>query len=189
MHFISLCQFFPCKNSTIQCLTYPFYHVNWSSIFEMVAEGEVHIFKPWKTPQITKECRIERLFHSQISHLPLEPKNFIETIGILQIMHVWTFQTLKLRVYTYLGQSLWWFFMQWQKVEMPCASHSLSVWESERDRESCLLTVVIDQKLWALPELFLLMEALVGHPLNIKQGTVMKTLKHSSDGNNVLLKL
>jgi hypothetical protein len=33
------------------------------------------------------------------------------------------------------------------------------------------------------------MEALVGHPLNIKQGTVMKTLKHSSDGNNVLLKL
>lgn len=104
-------------------------------------------------------------------------------------MHVWTFQTLKLRVYTYLGQSLWWFFMQWQKVEMPCASHSLSVWESERDRESCLLTVVIDQKLWALPELFLLMEALVDRPLNStgiihqtnQAGAIMKTLKHSSE--------
>ncbi len=72
----------------------------------MVAEGEVHIFKPFKTPLITKECIIERLFHSQIFHLPLEPKNLIETIGILQIMHARTFQTLKLPVYTYLVQSI-----------------------------------------------------------------------------------
>jgi hypothetical protein len=107
----------------------------------------VRIFKPWKTPQITKECTIERLFHSQISCFSHQsPKKVNDTIGILQIMHVANIPDFEAPcVYLPMVISVMILHAMTRSRDAMCISLAQCVWERDGDR--CFLTVVIDQKL------------------------------------------
>ncbi len=132
----------------------------------MVAEGEVHIFKPWKTPQITRECTIETFSEPNFSS-PIRAQKFHwnnRNTSNHACANIPDFEAPC--VYVYLPRAIS-DNSACNDKKLRChvhLTHSVCLWE--RHGESCLLTVVIDQKLWALPELFLLMEALVDHPLN-----------------------